>query len=241
MFFTDEPPLAVGTSCVLSTVSSFEVVGPPSKVIDLVPAVRRDRPDVLLLDFHAGMTLALISSLRAAAPDCRIVLWARVISDELAQQAREAGVAGFVLRTCENQQLIEELVSVSLGQERFEHHAAGASTKVELTRRESQIVGLLAQGLRNKEIATCLGITEGTVKGYLVQLFQKVGARDRFELAVLGLKNAYCGHAYWDGQGAFVTEPEQERARPFLRSLVLVEPNRRTGYPENGHKVASGE
>jgi DNA-binding CsgD family transcriptional regulator len=112
------------------------------------------------------------------------------------------------------------------------------SKTVELTNRESQLVSLLAQGLKNKEIAACLGITEGTVRIYLSRLFAKIGARDRFEVAVFGLKNAYCGQATWDGQNAFVTENDEERARPLLKSLVLVEPQRRRGY---GRRVSSGD
>jgi DNA-binding NarL/FixJ family response regulator len=58
-----------------------------------------------------------------------------------------------------------------------------------LTQREAQLLILLTDGLKNKEIAQALGITEGTVKGYLSRLFQKVGVKDRFELALFGLKH----------------------------------------------------
>jgi DNA-binding CsgD family transcriptional regulator len=58
-----------------------------------------------------------------------------------------------------------------------------------LSKRQSELVGLLTQGLKNKEIASALGISEGTVKAYLTTLYEKVGARDRFELALFGLKN----------------------------------------------------
>ena len=58
-----------------------------------------------------------------------------------------------------------------------------------LTRREGQLVTLLSQGLKNKEITTALGISEGTVKVCLSRLFQKLGVKDRFELALYGLKN----------------------------------------------------
>jgi predicted transcriptional regulator len=51
------------------------------------------------------------------------------------------------------------------------------------------LLGLLVQGLKNREIAAEMGISEGTVKAYLTTLFEKVGARDRFELALYGLKN----------------------------------------------------
>jgi DNA-binding NarL/FixJ family response regulator len=194
----------------------------------------------LLVDFSSEITVGFFALLHEAAPECRIVLWVRTVSDELIAQAREVGVTGVLKRTATNDEFIEELRRIVAGEDVLEDHRPANSTKIGLTKRESQIVGLLAQGLRNKEIANCLGLTEGTVKSYLVHLFHKVGARDRFELAVLGLKNSHCGQAYWDGQNSFVTEPEESRSRPFLRSLVLVEPARRAGYPE-GRKKASGE
>ena len=62
------------------------------------------------------------------------------------------------------------------------------SRPVALSRRQTQLLGLLVQGLKNREIATEMGIAEGTVKAYLTTLFEKVGARDRFELALYGMK-----------------------------------------------------
>ena len=156
----------------------------------------------------------------------------------MALQARQSGIAGIVQRTSDNENFMDQLKNIAKGRPVFENREPERSTQVKLTRRESQIIGLLAQGLKNKEIGACLGITEGTVKSYLVHLFQKVGARDRFELAVLGLKNAYFGQANWDGENSFVTESEDERARPFLRTLVLVEPARRGGYPEQSRQAA---
>ena len=69
-----------------------------------------------------------------------------------------------------------------------------------LTRREGQLVTLLSQGLKNKEIATALSISEGTVKVYLSRLFQKLGVKDRFELALYGLKNLTPGTPSADTQ-----------------------------------------
>jgi len=65
-----------------------------------------------------------------------------------------------------------------------------AGKPVTLTPRESQLVTLLSGGLKNKEIAAELGLTVGTVKVYLAHLFHKSGAKDRFELAVQGIKNS---------------------------------------------------
>jgi two-component system, NarL family, nitrate/nitrite response regulator NarL len=230
--FTDEPQLALGVSGLLASHAEFEVVMAGPEVPELLPLVERTGPDVILVDLTPEMTLTLFAAVRAAAPAARLLLWARSFSDELLAQASDLGIAGFVRRTCRHEEFLEKLHRAAAGHELAEEEKPGRSTKVKLSYRESQLVTLLAQGLTNKEIATCLNISESTVKIYLYRLFQKVGARDRFELALFGLKNAYCGQAWWDGPRGFVMEPEEQRARPAVRSLVLVEPVRRKGYPE---------
>ena len=64
-----------------------------------------------------------------------------------------------------------------------------STNRIALAPRERHVTGLIAQGLSNKEIAWSLGITEGTVKVYLSKLFDKLGVSDRFELALVALKN----------------------------------------------------
>src|SRR5450759_2395324 len=96
--------------------------------------------------------------------------------------------------------------------------------RVALTQREGQLVSLLSQGLKNKEIATTLMISEGTVKVYLSRLFQKVGVKDRFELALFGLKNLTTGQLP-------VGEKGHRSAMPGLRSLVLERPAERAEAP----------
>jgi DNA-binding CsgD family transcriptional regulator len=96
---------------------------------------------------------------------------------------------------------------------------------VALTQREGQLVSLLSQGLKNKEIATTLMISEGTVKVYLSRLFQKVGVKDRFELALFGLKNLTTGQIPVGDKG------RRAGAIPGLRSLVLDKPVERAEVP----------
>jgi DNA-binding CsgD family transcriptional regulator len=72
---------------------------------------------------------------------------------------------------------------------------------VVLTPRETQLVTLVAQGLRNKEIAGTLGLTEGTVKVYLTRIFRKLDLDDRLELALYGLKNFFAGATGEDQSG----------------------------------------
>jgi DNA-binding CsgD family transcriptional regulator len=113
---------------------------------------------------------------------------------------------------------------------------------VTLTNRESQLVMLLAQGLKNKEIAHALNISEGTVKVYLSRLFQKVGVKDRFELALYGLRNLQNLQAFgaaaaeFSPQFAPSLEPGRSRTPRYhpLRTLVLERPApmRKPSLPE---------
>jgi len=241
MIATEEPLLALGATSLLQASAAFELTSNPGTYTELIPLLEQIQPDVLLLDLAPEITPALFAVARKSAPECKIVLWARAVTDELAFQAAQCGVSGFVRRTARAGEFLDQLRRFARGTTAMERPAPARGATVPLTPRESQIVGLLAQGLKNKEIATCLGLSEGTIKSYLVHLFRKIGARDRFELALLGLKNTYCGEAFWDGQRGFVSQAEEQRARPVLRKLVLVEPARRRGYPEEVQKAAGGE
>jgi DNA-binding NarL/FixJ family response regulator len=231
VIYTDDALLAVGALNVLSAMPErFRALVADPGLCNLVPFVEQIRPDVILLDLTPEVTLGLISTLREVAPAARLVLWGRSFSEELRYQASEIGVAGFLARGVTSDEFCTSLTGMAGGQPVGVTQKPSHSKTVSLTNRESQLVTLLVQGLKNKEIAACIGIAESTVRIYLSRLFAKIGARDRFEVAVFGLKNSYCGQASWDGQNAFVTETDADRARPVLRSLVLVEPQRRRGY-----------
>ncbi len=233
VLYTDDRLLSLGVRTLLTGLPSFRVVTAEPALAALLPLVSKAAPEVILIDLIPEMTLALVSALRRAAPGARLLLWARSFSEELRHQALEMGVAGFILRDISEDEFVHQLTCAVRGSVLPSAPEPEHSRTVMLTRRESQLVTLLAQGMKNKEIAACIGITEGTVRIYLSKLFVKIGARDRFEVAVFGLKNAYCGQAAWDGPNGFVTEADEDRARPVLRSLVLVEPQRRRGYGDD--------
>jgi DNA-binding CsgD family transcriptional regulator len=106
-----------------------------------------------------------------------------------------------------------------------------ASRPINLSRRESQLVSLLSQGLKNKEIATLLLISEGSVKVYLSRLFRKLGVNDRFELALYGLRNLPHAEAAFDTKprtpGDAAGSRKDVNRSEWLRSLVLNRPSDR--------------
>ena len=230
LVYSDEGVLATGAASLLLSTGRFDVVLAEAELSSLIPQVESITPELILLGLTSEMTLGFFSALRQSSPTARIILWDRQFSDELVEQTRELGAIWFLQRGRSGEEFLNGVLGIASGAEPIPQSAPEGSTRVTLTPREAQLITLLVQGLRNKEIGACLGITEGTVRIYLTKLFVKVGARDRFELAVFGLKNMNCGHAFWDGHNAFVTDVDQDRARPILRSLLLVEPKRRKGY-----------
>jgi DNA-binding NarL/FixJ family response regulator len=198
------------------------------------------QPDLLLVDLTAGITFSVLSGLHEVASHAKIVLWVHAISTELALQAMSLGVRGILRKTLPTETLLRCLTRVNEGELWFEKALTDSimsARRYSLTRREGQLVSLLSQGLKNKEIATALTISEGTVKVYLSRLFQKLGVKDRFELALYGLKNLTPGggaldnssHAggtkpvtpVWQPPRSFFVEkiPVQSQAQPERRPL----------------------
>src|SRR5581483_9968964 len=186
----------------------------------LADSFAQHRPDILLLELTADVTFSLLTELRNAITGCKVVLWVTEISTELAFQAMGLGVRGILRKKLPPELQIRCLEKVADGELWFEKALTDSfltAKRVVLTPREGQLVNLLSQGYKNKEIATTLTISEGTVKVYLSRLFQKVGVKDRFELALFGLKNMAPGQNLGN-------EPAEGNAVTSLRSLVMDRP-----------------
>jgi DNA-binding CsgD family transcriptional regulator len=126
------------------------------------------------------------------------------------------GVRGILRKTLPTDLQVTCLKKVRAGELWFEKTLTVSflhARRVALTQREGQLVSLLSEGLREKEIATTLMISEGTVKVYLSRLFQKVGVKDRFELALFGLKNLTTGQLPTGEKGGSTREPFLRGAR----------------------------
>jgi len=182
--------------------------------LEFLRAAEEQQPDILLYSLADDPNLSVALALRRVAPRAAVVICGRDLPAEVAHQALNLGVRGFVCRSAQPSAIKECLRVAASGDLWMEQSLSMRllnSRPIRLSPRQGQLLGLLVQGLKNKEIATSLGITEGTVKAYLTTLFEKVGAKDRFELALYGLKNLR--HL----QGARIEEeaPMPASARPL--------------------------
>ena len=217
---SSEPILARGLESVLRHVDGFDLLPSCATVAGLEKQLAMDRPDVLLLDLSPEVTFTVLSDLKQAAPETHIVLWVTVISTELAFQAMGLGVRGVLRKQLPAELQVKWLQKVRGGELWFEKALTDSflsARRVVLTNREGQLVSLLAQGLKNKEIAELLMVSEGTIKVYLSRLFEKAGVKDRFELALFGLRNLTTGQQPEAAPG----ESRTRRSVRGLRSLLM--------------------
>jgi two-component system, NarL family, nitrate/nitrite response regulator NarL len=218
--YTDSPILAHGFQTVAAADPELSILGVHGSLEELI-----DSPslyaDVFVVDLTPDVTFAALSKLKKAAGGVKIILWANAISSELAFQALGLGIRGVMRKTLPPEMLLKCIRKVHEGELWFEKALTDSflsANRIALTRREGQLVTLLSQGKKNKEIAGLLMITEGTVKVYLSKLYDKLGVKDRFELALYGLKNL--GTASNAGQAEQTGSLAAGTVAP-LRSLVI--------------------
>jgi len=206
---SDQPVLLCGLTHVLEargfqiavccTSEELAMALPPGRKIDLA-----------VLDITAGLTFGNLTEIHNRIPDCPVVLWSDALPLELVFKTLEFGVRGIIQRTSLPEQITDSLRRVASGEMQIGFGASrdvpSPRKQVSLTPREREIVGRLRQGLRNKQIAAEMNITEGTVKIYLFRLFHKLGVRNRFELARCGVPDQMQFSAPAAG---FMTEPNE--------------------------------
>jgi two-component system nitrate/nitrite response regulator NarP len=150
-----------------------------------------DSPSAIIVDIQSGV-FELIRKLSVECQRVPVIVWQRSRANEPSLKALDWGAAGVLHDNSSPEDVLACLKSVTQGFAWIPNsvaQAASRSRRCHLSRREEQLIRLVVQGLRNKEIAYALKISEGTVKVYFSRLFQKLGVADRYELALLGLRH----------------------------------------------------
>jgi len=173
---------------------------------ELFATLARVQPDVVLLDVDLpGMAdLELLRDLLSRYPDLGVViLLAAGVEDMYLGRAVAAGAKGFVLRDASPSLVAKALCAVAAGRswlqreltEKLFHDHTRAATSAPsafealLSPRQSQVLGLVAQGLPNREVAHHLSISEKTVKAHLTAIFRKLGVTNRYRAIHLALSS----------------------------------------------------
>jgi DNA-binding NarL/FixJ family response regulator len=184
--------------------TGYEVVGTAGKDHASIDAAIQRRPDVALLSVGSDTErdLGLLEPLRGAAPPIRALLLSECDDRTLHQEAMRKGAFGVISPDSSPDTLVRALGCIARGEYWINRttaavlarssrpRSAGSGGGFEtLTARERGILTLIAEGLRNKEIAARLNISETTVRHHLTSIFDKLEVSDRLELAVHALRN----------------------------------------------------
>jgi two-component system nitrate/nitrite response regulator NarP len=194
VLLADDHPMIAAALEVLLRGSDYELVGRARSGADALAQVQRLKPHLLLLDVNMpdGSGIDVLRQLRAGRRAPAVILLTAGMDDSQLLSADKLGPEGIVLKTSDPGLLLECMEQVRKGERFVDPEIAERTRSVKerlarapsLTPRERELVDLVRQGLRNRDIASQLGVTEGTVKVYLHAIFDKLGVDNRTELAM---------------------------------------------------------
>jgi DNA-binding NarL/FixJ family response regulator len=199
MVADDHPVLREGLVAVLGTQPDFDVVGEAADGSETVRLAETLHPDVILLDLEMPGTngVAALEGLRDAGSGARAIVFTAYDTDERILGALRAGARGYLLKGASRKEIFDAIRTVHAGGSLLEpgvtnrlldHVREGREPPEPLTPRELEVLGLIAQGLHNSEIAGRLFVTERTVKFHVSSILAKLGADNRTEAVALAAR-----------------------------------------------------
>lgn len=195
MVVDDHPVVREGLTAILDTQDDLTVVGEAADGEQAMRIYKAARPDVVLMDLAMSGTdgVQAIELIRRFDEDARVVVLTAYDTDERILRAVEAGARGYLLKGAPRDDIFRAIRVVHLGGSLLEPAVAGKLlsrvgnmlrgevVEEELTPRERDVLNLMTRGLRNKEIAVELSITERTVKFHANAIYRKLAAGGRTE------------------------------------------------------------
>ena len=189
---------------ILSAHDDIEVVGEAVDGAEAIAVVRELRPDVVLMDIRMPGLDGIEATRRLVADrsvEARIVILTTFNEDEYLYEALRAGAAGFLLKTCPPDELIHAVRRTAAGEtplapeithqlvdDYLQRERSGKPRVVQLdhlTERELEVLGLMARGRTNADIAADLYLGDATVKTHINRIFAKLAVRDRTQAVIL--------------------------------------------------------
>jgi len=191
----DHPVVREGLVASLQDDSEFDVVGAAGSIEEALPIVTSTRPEVILLDLELPGTdgIAAIPLLAAAEAGARILILTAYDTDERVLGAIRGGAKGYLLKGAPLSEIARAIRAVHAGETYLEPRIASkvvaelgpGRRSGALSRREREVLRLIAAGHSNKQIAQALGITERTVKFHVTSVLNKLGAENRAQAVAL--------------------------------------------------------
>ncbi len=189
-----QPLTAAGVQALLNAHTEFDVVLTVDSLDALLTRTAGSPPPLVLLDKSIRLD-RLNEWIQSAGPRTSTVVWGPSLGEAEALRLLKSGVRGILRKTAQPETLLACLRAVVAGQVWMEDSVFRSAQeqdrypRSELTPREQQVMTLVEHGLKNRDIASELGIRPGTVKIHLKHIFEKTGVRGRYGLALNGLRH----------------------------------------------------
>ncbi len=193
----DHAMIRLGLIGALSSESGMEVIGQARNGREAIALQEKLAPDITLMDgilpdMHGVEATREILTKNPAA---RVILISINETAEDVRRALEAGVRGYVPKSCEQDAIVEAIRSVASGKNYLPPHVARRlaerNATVGLSNREVEVLRLVAKGKANKEIAAQLSLSSDTVKTHITHLMRKLGAADRAHAVTLAIEQGF--------------------------------------------------
>jgi len=191
-----------GLRALLEEEGGFAVAGEAADGERAVAAAHELAPDVILMDLlMPGVDgLEALRRIRAADSEARVLVLTSAQDDRAVRQAIDAGAVGFLFKDVSRRDLVRAVRDAAAGRPTLHPEAQRVLMKRperspldELTPRERSVLELIAQGRSNRQIALRLELTEGTVKGYVSTILDKLGVQDRTGAALFAVRHGLGG------------------------------------------------
>lgn len=190
----ENPLMRQGIAALIGGLPDMEWVGDAADALQIADRIQDQTPDVVLIDLQlrALIGLTVIREIRLKTPGIEVIALSAYSSEAQARGAIRAGAKGFAMKDALPEELAEMIRAVHAGQTRLPpdivRFLARSLTEYELSSREIEVLRLLAECSANKVIAAQMSISEGTVKVHVKHILEKMGARDRTQAVVMGIK-----------------------------------------------------
>ena len=190
----DHPLLLDGVAALIGTEPDMKLVAEATSGIEAVRQFRATLPDVTLMDMRMGEMNGVdaIGAIRTEWPWAKIIVLSTFGGDAMAQRALKAGAQAYLLKGLARGELLDTIRLVHGGAKRVQAEVASSIashiSETALTGREVEVLGLIANGRSNKQIAYDLSINEETAKTHVKNILAKLHANDRTHAVTLGLR-----------------------------------------------------
>jgi DNA-binding NarL/FixJ family response regulator len=195
----DHAVVREGVRALLEDEPGFQVVGECGDAERAIAEVERLEPDVAVLDLRlpGPSPVTTVRALKAASPATQVLIFTSFAPDAQIRELLDAGALGYLLKDALREDLLRAVRTVAEGeawlhpsvQRQLVELLRRPQTEAEpLTPRENSVLRLIAEGKSNKEIGRVLALTEGTVKGYVSQILQKLNLSDRTQAALYAVR-----------------------------------------------------